>query len=90
MDRNRANHKTIPKVSLEGLAKLWDTCEPIRRRLSSEKRLLVWKNAESVGVASFKQAVANISVLDPFFELWASKNTTCRTPSVSTCWKEVI
>lgn len=86
----RANHTAIPKVTLDGLAQKWESSETIRRQLATDRRLLLWKNPELVGVVSFKAAVANASVLEPFFETWTSRSTSCRSPSVKSLLKEVF
>ena len=78
----------MPSIPLTGLAKQWDENETIRRRLTSQHRLLFWKSPEVVGVVSFKAASANYDVLLPFFEKWCSLSEVCRAPLLKNVKKE--
>ena len=64
----RANHTSIPKISLENLATDWEGCEPIRRRVTNEKRLLYLEETRDCGGCILQTSKFQHGCLGPFLQ----------------------
>ena len=62
------------KLALEGLGQEWEKMDDIRRMVLWNGQILTWASPEVIGIGTYEAARANVDVLRPLFERWASSS----------------
>ena len=75
-------------AALAGLSEAWEQDHVVRRRLLWDGFLCKWPTAEATGIASYASACLNYDVLKHFFESWAARVESPKSPSLSVIKQE--
>ena len=74
----------IPRFSLDGLSKRWETCDTVRRNVLFHGTLMQWKITWNVqGTASYAASALNFEAVKEFFTVWTQVCDKKRTPSLA-------
>ena len=84
----RARKPPAANNLLDGLAKVWEDNENIRRNLLATSALMKWPKPTAVGVVSFEAVALNYDVMLGLIQVWCGARATPKCAPVTSLKRE--